>query len=124
MNAKKIKKVGNREVIFNETFILPFNEEIKFPLEVESIPIQKIFYITLIFKEEVEKGDEAVSWNAIGDDLTITIYGVTKANTQGHRIAQFPARVGKIDGKPLTFLLSFTRHLDALLAHIQFMVEL
>jgi hypothetical protein len=101
--------IGDREVIYTVTCIIPDNVEAKFnaPLsfgERLTLPPPTVNF-SFIFKDEPSEQSTA-SWVAKENHITFTMHGWR--NLLGTTLVE-PMQVGELHGRPLSFV--FTHHL-------------
>lgn len=112
-----MNKIGNKKIIFSETFIFSINETVSILsklIDGTELPIE------IKVHESSQPDNSAAEWVSKDGKLFLDFYGFK--NIPHPRMMQSPARIGDSHGESLSFLTSISRHVNAVTLHLQIML--
>jgi len=118
-------KIGNRTLIFSETVLCPFNEDLELDINVPNEDVPWVLRISFIESNKDASEEEKKARMHLSDDDD----GVARAtffnfkNALGSTLRN-PVEVAKSDiGEPITMLAEVAKLPTAYRANLQFMIE-
>lgn len=108
-------QLGNRSVVFNQTFIVPKDEALAFDLTV----LGQVIGIEITFPEKPPKAEGPVSWVFSDGKLRMTFGGIAPGVSPS--VLRKPFKLGILGHVPFGFLFSVHNVEGSHILHITFL---